>query len=404
MQLVRQENFKRKMTEKFDYNFDIEKEGLYLIIISARARSQKQISDEATDDDDLRIEINGRKFPKLDNPQRYLDSPAAFSGGKLHNLKETIYFLINLSKGAHTLTFIPDNEPFLEELSIFGFPKPESEINLDINEVAEDGDCRPWITFALVDLPLKQIQTEIKTERRRFDSDDVKIIIDDEVKRNLRNTFRALWFWVGSFLKGAGETQTDSFDLDLKRNEPHYIEFWADRMPTLYKVDFDFGEPTKRVPNVYDPKWTGDFGDDSEEMILARAIFGEARNQSREAKIAVGWSIKNRLGKDVIPWRNYKTLHDVVLDEGQYDAFSNPEVRPRVENPLDTTSLMEKEAWYESYEIATLVINDAIEDESGGAVFFHDIRISKEEFLRANPNAEYIKQIGNLLFYGLKVL
>lgn len=407
MQSVRQEKFNKKIKEKFDYGFEVEKEGLHLIKISARARSQKQISDNATDDDDLRIEINGRKFPKLDNSQRYLDSPAAFSGGQLHNLKKTIYFLINLSKGIHTISFIPDNEPYLEELSIFGFPKPESGISLDINEQAEDGDRRPWITFALVDLPLESLTAEVTTKWRWRDSDDVKLIIDNNIQKNKFSLFHRDWLWSGSIFKKLfqKETQTRTVKPDLKKSEFHYIEFWADETPTLHVVKLDLGEMNlERIPTVDDPKWTGDFRDDSKEMILARAIFGEARNQPREAKIAVGWSIKNRLDKDVIPWRNYKTLHDVIFDEGQYDAFSNPEVMPRVENPLDTTSLMEKEAWYESYEIATLIIDNAVEDEGGGAVFFHDTRISKEEFLRINPNAEYIKQIGDLLFYGLKIL
>lgn len=200
------------------------------------------------------------------------------------------------------------------------------------------------------------------------------------------------------------ETQEHTFDINLPKEIVHYIEFEADKTPVFREVKLDLGELDLTLPTVTNPKWTGNFNDDTEQMILARAIFGEARNQPRKVKITVGWSIRNRLGKDVHPWRNYRTYHDVILDEDQYKAFTDPNVRPRVEDPLNTADPTEKQAWYESYEIANLVINGLVKDESEGAVFFHDPRTSQEKFLRDNPNAKYIKQIGNLLFYGLKNL
>ncbi|MBI3335886.1 MAG: cell wall hydrolase [Candidatus Portnoybacteria bacterium] len=370
MQIIVKKRFNERIDGAFDYKFLADKEGLYIIEISARARGEKQIGNDATNDDDLRIEIDGRKFPKLDNPQRYLDAPAAFSGGRLHNLKKTVFFFIQLSKGKHTVSFVPDGSPFSEEITIEFAGGNPSTIDLNINQRAEDGDRRPWITFVLVDLPLAKVQSVIKAEQRFLDSDDVKIIIDDETKRNLRNGLRKFWFWLGSMLKG--RKQTDTFTVNLKRGL-HYLEFWADRTPTLQSISFNFGEIVKRIPNLYDPEWAGDptFKDDSEQMILARAIFGEARDErlSDRTRIVVGWSIRNRVEGS----RRATSYYEVILQPKQYSAFNEEDKnRPYVEDPLHAGSPLDKKAWFACYEIAGQVIRKELEDPTDGANHYYD--------------------------------
>jgi len=393
MKTILHEKFNKKITKSFDYEFEVTESGLHVIEIAARCRSEKQIGENETDDDDLRIEIDGRKFPKLDSPKRYFDSPAAFSGGQLHNLKKIVFFLIYFSKGKHILTFIPDREPILEEASIQFAGDKVSDIDLDINSQAEDGDRRPWITFALVDLPLKQMNAEIKTQRRFFDSDDVKLIIDGKTKRNPRNFFRKLWFWLGSFFKG--EIQTESFDVALKTGL-HYIEFHADRMPILYKVGFDFGTPTKRTPTVYDPEWTGDFWDDAEEMLLARLIYGEARDQSREAKIWVTGAIINRVKAGAWP----DTIKEVIIQEDQYDPIKSSDKNyPYVIDPLRDDAETDKIAWEECYEIAKDIISGKLENPTE-ATHFHGKGVTKDWFLKnVVPQGRFLRKIKDTYFY-----
>jgi len=398
MELITKDTLRKAMREQFDYSFAAPKEGLYIIEISARARGEKQVGKDATNDDDLRIEIDGRKFPKLDNPTRYLDSPAAFSGGQLHNLKRTVFFFIQLSKGKHAISFVPDGVPRLEEMTIEFAGNGPSKIDLNINQQAEDGDRRPWITFVLVDLPLTEVQSVIRAERRFLDSDDVKIIIDDKIERNPRNGLRKFWFWLGSKLKSGEEI--NRFNTHIKRGL-HYVEFWADRTPTLQGISFNFGEVIQRIPNVYDPEWIGDstFKDDSEQMILARAIFGEARNVhlSDEARVAVAWSIKNRV--NLKAWG--KDYHEVILKPRQYSSFKKDDSNHEfVLDPLHQDNLIDKKSWIKCYEIAGKVINGRIGDPTDGATAYHDISYPQEKFITKDvPGARFIKRIDRFMFY-----
>ena len=58
---------------------------------------------------------------------------------------------------------------------------------------------------------------------------------------------------------------------------------------------------------------------EGKSMHLARAIFGEARGTKDDARTAVAWSIRNRLGR---PRRfGGGTYHAVILKPKQYSAF-----------------------------------------------------------------------------------
>ncbi|MBI3273717.1 MAG: transglycosylase SLT domain-containing protein [Candidatus Colwellbacteria bacterium] len=268
--LITKDTLRKYIRAQFDYSFAARKEGLYIIEISARAQGEKQIGKDATDDDDLRIEleaqlpmlrrqgIDGRKFPKLNNPHRYLDAPAAFSGGQLHNLKKTVFFFIQLSKGKHAISFIPDGVPLLEEVSVSYCEHSEQKgsrsgsyggdkilsIDLDIKQQAEDGDRRPWITFVFVDLPLVSFTAEVITQYRLRDSDDVKVLVDGTIQEQPQSPLHRFWIFAGSITKkffGKRETQRKTFHVALPRGL-HYIEFWADKTPTLHKLTFEMGK------------------------------------------------------------------------------------------------------------------------------------------------------------------
>ncbi|MEK7111036.1 MAG: lytic transglycosylase domain-containing protein [Patescibacteria group bacterium] len=215
--------------------FTVKNKGLYFIQVSAKTKNEKQMG--GTDDEDLRIEVNKRKFPQLANSERYFDSPAAFSGGTSKGLTKTVLFFLWFESGEHHLSLIPDISATLVRIDIFQAAEDSdlSELNLPLNNSAEDGDRRDWITFVLVDTSLSSFTVELTLTRRFLDSDDVKIVIDDSIKRSNQNRRQKFWYFIASLIRG--EKQSEKFVVDLPPGM-HYLEFWADRMPKLEKITF----------------------------------------------------------------------------------------------------------------------------------------------------------------------
>lgn len=262
----------------------------------------------------------------------------------------------------------------LESFEVFGL-QLDTALTFEINNQAGDGDRRPWVTYILNNLSLRSFIYTITYSRRKRDSDDVKIVIDNVIQRSLLKTIKyKLWRLIGSFLPffSPTKTETETIAVNLPQ-QVHLIEFIADRMPTLHSFSLDFGSapvPPMRVPTLDDPAWTGDFYDDSETILLARAIYGEAGGESVEVKIAVGWAIRNRVEDSQNRWGN--SYHEVILKPFQYvpfnDSKSDPFKKityPKMEDPL------EKQAWQDSFQAANSVILAKEIDPTKGANHFY---------------------------------
>jgi len=248
------------------------------------------------------------------------------------------------------------------------------------NGWAEAGDRRPWISCALMDLAVKEIFISAKAEKREGrEDDDIKLAINGEVQKNIDEKAHDNWYWCGKVL--AGKELEFKKEVKLEKGT-HYIELWADEQPMLKRIEITIKEDkkpetktddSKRIPTVDDPEWTGDYNDDTEQMILARAIWGEARSTSKEARTAVAWSIKNRL-KARETWDTY---HHIILDPDQYSAFwEKPPKDPNLialRDPLGTTeNPADHKKWRETYALAGRVMEGDIADPTDGATHYYD--------------------------------
>src|SRR3989338_6398182 len=108
MQLALKDNKKRPVSNHEEIKFS-SFSSYHLLALTARVKGKKQISGTATDDEDLTVEIDGKTFPKLKSTDRLIDSPAAFSGGRLHNLAKTVYFLVFLKGKGHSVLLKTDD-------------------------------------------------------------------------------------------------------------------------------------------------------------------------------------------------------------------------------------------------------------------------------------------------------
>lgn len=79
-------------------------------------------------------------------------------------------------------------------------------------------------------------------------------------------------------------------------------------------------------------------------IYLAKTIYGEARGQNHESKVAVGWTIRNRVDQQFHGARMYS---QVVTARGQYDAWMKHDPNYReVQHPRN------KAAWQDSLQAA----------------------------------------------------
>jgi len=399
MELIREKVFNRVFTEKeFSWDFQINQEGIYGIEITASAKSWKQNLfhfHSFLKDDDLSIRIDNKSF----------DSRAVWNGDKLKGAKKINFFLINFSPGGHKFDFLADQSPELKTVRIFQIKDKNISYLPQDNYLSSKNNRIPWMSIILVNLSLKDLKIRAKAqEGKKFtlfkrDDSDLKLIINNQIQKNQEPKSHKYWYWCGRTLKG----ESKIFDKELNLESGiHYLELWVDRNPKIEEIKIGVREnerqpgEIKRIPTVDDPRWTGEFRDDTERILLARVIFGEARNQIEEARIAVAWSAKNRI--EDTRWGN--TYHQVILQSQQYSAFNKGDPNfPYVQDPfLDKT---QKNAWYECYEIAGRMIKGELKDLTNGANHYYSDDINSPWWTKSEE-AEFKIKIDNLIFYNLR--
>ena len=384
----------QKITTPHTHNFPITSSGIYSISITATCTKKNS----------LRIELDGLAFkslsPKTKNEYFYI--PPTWNGKELKGTSKTIIFIAKLSKGNHNFALIPKGEAeLILEPKITLLDPSTGSITLLEDLQSEARNCQPWVTVALVNLPLNTLDISISCQKKFLDSDDVKLIIDGTIQKNTKSIWRGKnWFWRGQQLRG--RTEINNFYPNLPTGI-HYVELWADGTPILksFDISLEITKPTKRVPTVNNPEWTGDFLDDPEEMILARLIFGEANNQSNEVKEWVGWSVINRT-KANSWWPD--NIHGVILQKGQYDPFKKTDPTfLKIINPLhyENIGASDKKSWYECYEIAKSIVFGKTSNPTKATHFNSFDKQEDVEWYEENivPKGKFIKKFGDVYFY-----
>ncbi|MBI4154781.1 cell wall hydrolase [Candidatus Woesearchaeota archaeon] len=121
---------------------------------------------------------------------------------------------------------------------------------------------------------------------------------------------------------------------------------------------------------------TSDLNKDSEEMLLARMLYGEARGCSKEEKIAIAYTALNR-NKDEKKWNGENNLKTVLLKKRQYSCFNEKDPnRTKLMNP-------DSKIFEECLEVARGVLNKRYKDPTNGATHYHTRNIK--------PNWDYSK-------------
>ena len=132
--------------------------------------------------------------------------------------------------------------------------------------------------------------------------------------------------------------------------------------------------PKKENTNLGIVYNTEDFTTDSQQILLARVLYGEARSESRATKEAIASTILNRTKKHV--WwgkSNYSnfsdySLHAIVLKPSQYSCFnSNDPNLVQLKNPHGN-------AWQECLAVSKDVLDGKVKDSTSGSTHYHNAR------------------------------
>ena len=130
---------------------------------------------------------------------------------------------------------------------------------------------------------------------------------------------------------------------------------------------------------------TTDFSEDSDEILLARMIFGEARSCSYMERLAVGFSAVNRVN-DGKKW-NGETLSEVLLKPWQYSCFNDGD--PNRVKLMDPKSY-DTNSFYECLNVAGDILSGKITDPTNGATHYFNPDY-------ANPSwADKLERIGRI--------
>lgn len=112
---------------------------------------------------------------------------------------------------------------------------------------------------------------------------------------------------------------------------------------------------------------TTDFSGDSDQILLARMLFGETRGQTKYEKIAVAHTALNRTkdGQE----RNGNTLREVILMPKQYSCF-NPGTNSR-RQVMDPQSV-DARSFYDCLKVAGEVLDGKYADPTKGATLYYN--------------------------------
>ena len=389
MNQVHSKVFNKEIDQSFDHVFSLSRSGVYVLKITASAKSwwQNIIGRRSfLQKDSLTVHIDTQEiFSRSVKKRLYADD--IWNGNILKGNELISYILLILDKGDHSLSFNVHGRPSLAEVSLFHIS--DSVMYLE-NLQPIFRDRTPWITFLMrKDITISSLSITARVGISNKDDDDLRLVIDGVSEKNVAKNAHRDWYWCGKILKGTIKTFTRVFE---HGQSPRRIDFIADGMPCISTMTAMLeARSHARMPSLNKPQWTGDFYDDSDEIILSRAIFGEGRSLTELGRRAIGWVIRNRIGYK--QWGT--TYHEVILHPRHFSAFNkNDSNRIFVEEPGHDPSQLG--AWKECYEIAAGIIQGSIADPTKGANHYYSAYIKPPFWMKG---AIQTLKVDNTFFY-----
>lgn len=234
MRSVYSKVFTRELISFFDESFSVEEKGIYLIHVTASAKSWWQntkTNRSFWQKDSLTLRIDKQEIFSVFKKKR-LRSTDIWNGNILKGHELAAYALFLLDKGDHTLSFDVLGKPYLGEVSVSLIDG--SDIRLE-NLVCSSRDRIPWLVFLFHrNIALKEVSITARAKKySQRNDDDLQIRIDDVIEKNPAKLAHRDWHWCGKILKGSSKTFTRNIS---HGQSPKRIELNGDGEPYIEEI------------------------------------------------------------------------------------------------------------------------------------------------------------------------
>ena len=131
-----------------------------------------------------------------------------------------------------------------------------------------------------------------------------------------------------------------------------------------------------------------------EFILLALCVWREARNQSLEGKLAVAWSVRNRVKAPGQNWWG-ETWEQVILKRWQYTSFEKTDPNACLLPGDPATDI----AWKDSLSAADLAYHGVGNDPSKGSTHYFNPAVVAPPAWAGAPGSQFIVKIGDHEFW-----
>lgn len=231
-------------------SFKIAKTGFFVIKIEASAKNAKQKN--STDDDDLRIAIDGFSLGKYQQHGEQVSwkgfgTSSSWDGASLKGGTKTLHLFIELSKGDHVIQFYADNKPLIRSLEIFEIEKNSFRLSSlkPPEKISSDKRGIPWMSFVFVGAYPKSLLLDVETksakEKKGSDGDNLKVVLNGKILQNeVSKSNKYKNFYFSGDIKSTGILALSDKELSGGLPFENSLELWYDQQPQILNLVIQF--------------------------------------------------------------------------------------------------------------------------------------------------------------------
>lgn len=242
MKQIYQKKFNTPVTNDTNERVSIERSGIYVIEITASAKSwwQNTIGRRSfLKKDSLTVRID---YGDITERKQKLLAGDMWNGNVLKGTRLTLYLFVYFRNGNHDISFVSHEKPELINCIIY-----ETEGNsFELKKLKSvERDRTPWMLFLThATVRFSSLFTTAQADKKgTADDDDLQVRLDGSTIKNSEHRAHKEWYWCGKTLKGAGKI----FDQRWGEHEsPLRIDFIADGMPAIDRVTLGMRKQSAR--------------------------------------------------------------------------------------------------------------------------------------------------------------